>query len=279
MLITGGTGSFGQAFARRVLQSGLAERICIFSRSEHAQAAMRDALQDSRLRFFIGDVRDRDRLTRAMSGCDTVVHAAALKRIEVGAYDPIEMTRTNVDGTINVVHAAIDAGVSRVVGLSSDKAWQPKSPYGASKALGEGILLASNATVGRAGPSFRVTRYGNVAGSAGSVIPRWRAMLRAGNTTLPVTDPECTRFYMTMDEAVDLVLDAIDRADTPAEPIIPEWLPAYRLVDLAAAMGAADISVSGLPEWEKLHEGMRDGLTSDAARRLSVDELRELVAD
>lgn len=279
VLVTGGTGSFGQAFVRRVLADSLADRICVYSRGEHAQAAMAESVDDPRVRWFIGDVRDRDRLTRAMAGCDTVVHAAALKRIEVGAYNPVEMVRTNVDGAINVVHAAIDAGVARVVGLSSDKAWQPKSPYGQSKALGEAIFLASNRTVGRGGPRFVVTRYGNVAGSAGSVIPRWRHMLASGRDVLPVTDPECTRFWMSMSEAVDLVLTAVESVDDWGEPIIPDWLPAYRLADLAQAMGARDITVTGLPAYEKAHEGMRDGLTSDKARRLSVDELRALLAE
>jgi UDP-N-acetylglucosamine 4,6-dehydratase len=150
VLITGGTGSFGQAFAKRLLKDGT-ERVVILSRGEHAQAEMRERLSDDRLRFFIGDVRDRDRLRRAFEGVDVVVHAAALKRIEVGAYDPIEMVKTNVIGTMNVIEAAMDAKVKKVVGLSSDKAWQPISPYGQSKALAESLLLNANNISGKNG--------------------------------------------------------------------------------------------------------------------------------
>lgn len=273
VLITGGTGSFGQAFTKRLLKDGV-ERIVVFSRNEHAQAEMRDRLSDSRLRFFIGDVRDRDRLRRAFDGVDTVVHAAALKRIEVGVYDPIEMVKTNVTGTMNVIEAAIDAKVKRVVGLSSDKAWQPISPYGQSKALAESLLLNANSYSGRGGPSFVVTRYGNVAGSRGSVIPRWKEMKRQGVATVPVTDPDCTRFWMWMDEAVDLVIKATRTNSN--EILIPD-LPAYRLGDLASVIGVK-MNVTGLPPWEKKHEGMDDGNTSDLARRMGRDELAEAVA-
>lgn len=266
MLVTGGSGSFGQAFVRRVLASGLAERVCVYSRGEHAQAAMREAQPDSRIRWFIGDVRDRDRLRRAMDGCDTVVHAAALKRIEVGAYGPDEMVKTNVLGAMNVIEAASSAGVRHVVALSTDKAWQPISPYGQSKALAESLFLAANKSF--SGPTFGVVRYGNVWNSAGSIVPTWAAMIESGATAVPVTDPDCTRFFMLMDEAIDLVLDSIGKETIT----IPEWLPAYRVGDLATAMGV-DMRITGLPWWEKKAEGMRDDLTSDRARRMAVDEL------
>jgi len=270
VLVTGGTGSFGRAFVPRVLGLG-AERVCVFSRSEHTQAAMRDEYnEDERLRWFIGDVRDRDRLRRAMEGIETIVHAAALKRIEVGHYNPIEMVKTNVLGAINVIEAAQDAGVEKVVGLSSDKAYQPVSPYGTSKALAESLLLAANNTRGKSGPIFAVCRYGNVAGSAGSVIPKWREILKSV-ATVPVTDPDCTRFWMTMAEAVDLVTHTIE-AMRGGEMVIPK-LPAYRLEDLVDAMGAT-MDIRGLNGFEKKHEGMRDGLTSDMARRMTVSELR-----
>lgn len=268
VIITGGSGSFGQAFAKRLLRDGV-ERVVIFSRGEHTQAEMRERLNDDRLRFFIGDVRDKDRLRRAFEGCDTVIHAAALKRIEVGAYDPIEMVKTNVNGTINVIEAAMDARVKRVVGLSSDKAWQPISPYGQTKALAESLLLNANNLAGKNGPKFVVTRYGNVAGSRGSVIPRWRAM----KGTVPVTDPDCTRFWMWMDEAVDLVIQA---TKSNSDMLIPT-LPAYRLGDLADVLGVK-MDVKGLPKWEKKHEGMDFGNTSDVARRMTRDELSEAVA-
>lgn len=301
ILITGGAGSFATAFAKRLLASPMFDRICLFSRGEHRQAMAREMLErhdrDKRLRWFIGDVRDQSRLRTAMQGCSVVVHAAALKRIEVGAYNAIEMVRTNVDGAINVVEAAAASpSVFRVVALSTDKAWQPISPYGHSKALAEQIFLQANQSYG--GLQFFVTRYGNVAGSAGSVIPKWREIMDALAMMDPVarslrrvpvqmTDPECTRFWMSMAQAVDLVHTVVTFGDNQPPPVgrltsrlvIPEGLPAYRLGDLATAMGIVDYEVTGLPEYEKLHEGMRDGYTSDTARRLSVDELRTLLRE
>lgn len=267
-LITGGTGSFGQAFTRRLLDTNQANRVAILSRGEHAQASMADAFADRRMRFFIGDVRDRARLRRAFEGVDVAIHAAALKRIEVGYYNPSEMIATNIDGAVNVIEAAMDAGVKKVVALSSDKAWQPISPYGQSKALAE--TLFRNAY--QAKTKFAVTRYGNVAFSRGSVMPRWLELKLKGETVVPVTDPDCTRFYMTMAEAVDLVLDTV-KTMRGGELNIPT-LPAYRLGDLAEAMGMK-MRITGLPEWEKTHEGMADGNTSDKARRMTVAELRE----
>lgn len=271
VLITGGTGSFGRAFAEHLLRNTQVDRLCIYSRSEHAQAEMRASLgDDQRLRFFIGDVRDQARLRRAMDGVDLVVHAAALKRIEVCMYNPDEIIKTNVIGAMNVLDAARDAGVSKVVALSTDKAWQPVSAYGQSKAIAEQIMLASNNTRGRRGPLVSVTRYGNVWKSAGSVVPTWQAMIDRGIYRVPVTDPDCTRFFMTMAEACDLVLATAHAM--PSQVVIPT-LPAYRLGDLVDAMGV-DMDVKGLPWYEKKHEGMRDGLTSDQARRMTVEELR-----
>lgn len=270
VLVTGGTGSFGKAFVSRLLTLPV-ERIAVLSRGEHAQAGMRDEVGTDRVRFFVGDVRDRDRLRRAFAGVDTVVHAAALKRIEVGQYNPFEMVQTNILGAQNVIEAAIDAGVEKVVALSSDKAWQPISPYGQSKALAESMFR--NAYQGNT--RFAVTRYGNVWGSQGSVVPKWRTILAASSsTTVPVTDPDATRFFMRMSEAVDLVLDTINRM-AGGELSIPT-LPAFRLGDLAEAMGAKT-NIIGLPEWEKKHEGMCDGNTSDKARRMTVQELREVL--
>lgn len=272
LLITGGTGFFGRAFARHALAWGYT--VCIYSRNEYSQFLMRQEFcDDPRLRFFIGDVRDRDRLRRAMEGCDSVVHAAALKRIEVGAYDPIEMVKTNVVGTMNVIEAAMDAGVGKVVFLSSDKAFEPVSAYGQSKAIAESLILAANNIRGSIGPLFAAVRYGNVANSTGSVIPIWRKMIAEGKTTVPVTDPNCSRFYMTVQQAVDLVQQTLIDMQG-GELVIPDYLPAYRLGDLADAMGV-QMDVRGLGGHEKKHEGMRAGLTSDNARRMSVDELRE----
>ena len=269
MLITGGSGAFGRAFVRRLVDAGQ-RRICVYSRDEYKQAQMREEFGDDQVRYFIGDVRDKERLTRAMRGVSTVVHAAALKRIEVGAYNPCEMIKTNVLGTMNVVEAAQDAlSVRKVVYLSSDKAYQPISAYGQSKALGESLVLAANHQVGPSGPHFCVTRYGNVAGSTGSVIPTWRNLI-AQNKAVSLTDPKVTRFWMFMDEAVDLVLESINRT---IDLNIPT-LPAFELGDLCAAMGAR-FKVSKLGAFEKLHEGMSDGNFSDTARRMTVDELKE----
>lgn len=282
ILITGGTGSFGRAYVDHLLLNTKTERIIVLSRGEHAQAAMAQHITErpeiygdnaiDRLRFFIGDIRDAGRLRRAFAGASIVVHAAALKRIEVGHYNPDEMVKTNVIGTMNVIEAAQEAGVRRVVGISSDKAWQPVSAYGQSKALAETLMLSANNMRGPNGTQFLVVRYGNVAGSAGSVIPKWREKLKSSDA-VDLTDPECTRFWMFMDAAVRLVHDAATLPKNSDSVIVPT-LPAYRLHDLAVAMGAKTINVKGLPSWEKKHEGMCDGKTSDKARRLSVDELK-----
>jgi UDP-N-acetylglucosamine 4,6-dehydratase/5-epimerase len=273
VLITGGSGAFGTAFTRLLLKWMEPQRIVIFSRGEHRQAEMaRELGPDERLRFFIGDVRDRDRLRRAMEDIDVVIHAAALKRIEVGEYNPQEVKKTNIDGAANVIESATDAGVKKVVALSTDKAFQPISPYGTSKAFSESLFLAANNSRGARGPLFAVCRYGNVWNSTGSVVPTWRKILAEGGDTVPVTDPECTRFFMTMDEAVNLVLETAECMQG-GEIKIP-ILSAYRLGDLADAMGAK-MEIKGLPKWEKLHESMAEGNSSDRARRMSIAELKE----
>ena len=277
-LITGGTGSFGNAMAKRLLRTpGFQGRLIIYSRDEVKQWRMRSSMDDQRLRWFIGDVRDQPRLRRALEGVSTVIHAAALKRIEVGHYNPLEMVKTNVLGSMNVIEAAMDAKVQRVVALSTDKAYQPVSPYGYSKAMAESLFLQANHMTAKDGPRFAVTRYGNVAGSTGSVIPIWREMIAAGATEVPVTDPQVTRFWMTMDQAVDLVLQAVNALDPeyaiPKAPFIPT-LPAYQLGDLARAMGVGMV-VGKLPDWEKPHESMSEGNCSRTANRMTIDELRD----
>ena len=272
LLITGGTGFFGRAFAKHALEWGYT--VCIYSRNEYNQFLMRQEFgDDPRLRWFIGDVRDRDRLRRAMQGVDVVVSAAALKRIEIGHYAPDEMVKTNVLGSLNVVEASAESGVSKVVALSTDKAWQGRSPYGQSKAIAESLFLSANNIYGEHGPKYSVVRYGNIWRSTGSIVPYWESLIAKGETTVPVTDPECTRFFMRASEAVDLVSDTIITMNG-GELVIPETLPAYRIGDLAEAMGVS-MNIIGLPKFEKLHEGMRDGLTSDKVRRMSVEELRE----
>jgi UDP-N-acetylglucosamine 4,6-dehydratase len=228
---------------------------------------------DNRLRFFIGDVRDRWRLSRAFESVDVVVHAAALKRIEVGFYNPDEMYDTNVQGARNVILAARDAEVKKVVALSTDKAFQPVSPYGLSKAMAEYLFLAARDAATTRGPRYALCRYGNVWGSTGSVGPLWSQQLEDGAEYLKITDPECTRFFMRMEHAVQLVVDTI--TEMPETIQIPQ-LPAYRLGDLATAMGARTV-VTGLPAWEKLHESMDENNCSKDARRMTIDELKAVI--
>lgn len=269
ILITGGSGTVGQALARHAMRAGV-ERICIYSRGEAAQAEMRNIIRDNRLRFFIGDVRDQQRLRRAMDGVDTVFHAAALKRIEVGVYNPIEMVRTNVDGAVNVIEAVMDAGVRRVVAVSTDKAHSPISPYGYSKALSDALFLAANNTVSKFGPVFSVVRMGNIAGSTGSVIPTWRAQIKRGER-ITLTDPECTRFWISPTQAAAYIFDC---AELNGSIWWPSDLPAYRLGDLAKAMGAHEQEIIGLHDFEKRHEFMCDGFSSEHAPRLTVEQLK-----
>jgi UDP-N-acetylglucosamine 4,6-dehydratase len=275
VLITGGSGFLGRALVRRLLETDASQRICVFSRGEHAQADMREELgNDSRMRFFIGDVRDYSRLKRAMSGVSLVIHAAALKRIEVGHYNPTEMIRTNVDGTVNAVEAAQDAGVAKFLFISSDKAFQPVSAYGQSKALAESAVLAANAGAGGK-TKFAACRYGNVWLSTGSVVPKWLEAIKT-HVMPTMTHPDCTRFFMTCHEAVSLVLDTAS-VMTGGELAIPD-LPAYRLGTLAMAMGI-NPTVTGLPKWEKQHEGMGPDHDSAGARRMTVEELRVHLAE
>lgn len=259
----------------RYLIESTEHHVVILSRDEAKQADMLQGYSDQeRIRMFIGDVRDLQRLYRAFDGVDVVLHAAALKRIEVGHYNPTEMVKTNVLGTMNVIEAAQDCGVKKVVGLSTDKAFQPVSAYGNTKATMESLLLAANNTRGKDGPIYAVTRYGNVAGSNGSIIPKWRKLIAEGKP-LSVTDPTCTRFYMTTVEAVDLVWRTVETMNG-GELVIPD-LPAYAVGDLGVAMAGEDwpVTVTGLDPWEKKHEGMDFEHSSDKARRMSVSELRE----
>lgn len=276
ILITGGTGSFGRAFTAYALERGV-ERVCIFSRGEHAQAEMRAQYpNEGRLRWFVGDVRDRDRLRRAMEGVEVVIAAAALKRVEVGEYDPLEVVKTNIGGAANIIEAAQDAGVKKVVALSTDKAESPTNLYGATKLVAEKLFLAANNITGDKGPRFAVCRYGNIWNSTGSVVPIWNKMKAEGKTTVPLTDPECTRFFMKIDEAVELVQKTIETMKG-GELVIPD-LPAYRLGDLIEAMGV-DAEIIGLPSYEKRHESLSADKISDKACRMTIKQIKEMLCD
>ncbi len=273
VLITGGTGTLGHGIVERLLQGNDCRRICIFSRGEKEQASMaRNFNNDSRLRFFIGDVRDYMRLRRAMDGCEVVVHAAALKRIEVGVYNPEEMVKTNVLGSANVIEAARNTGVARCVLISTDKAFEPISPYGYTKALAEYFFTAADACT--TSTRYSRVRYGNVWGSAGSVVPLWRSVLVSRGRP-EIRDPECTRFFMLLSEAVDFVLGAIEKMKG-GELFVPD-LPAYRLDNLSHVMAGmyptATWVITGLPKHEKLHESMEEGKCSKDARRMTDEEL------
>lgn len=266
ILVTGGSGFLGEGIIERLLRESDVKRICIYSRGEYRQFLLRQQFTDPRLRWFIGDVRDADRLWRAMHGIDIVIHAAALKRIEVGEYNPSEMFATNIQGSQNVLDAAERAGVKRAVLVSSDKAFEPVSPYGISKAAAESLFRCHSGTV-----DTSILRYGNVAGSTGSIIPVWRSQ-----NVVKVTDPNCTRFWMTRDEAVALVLDAAWYGTLRGEIALPLRLRAFRVGDLAEAMGKV-YDVIGLPAHEKPHESLNADFCSLNAPRMTVAELeREL---
>lgn len=270
VLITGGTGFLARGLVRRLLDHGC-ERICIFSRGEFAQAQMRRQFgDDERLRWMIGDVRDRDRLELAMERVHWVIHAAALKRIETGAYNPSELTKTNVIGSQNVIDAARRANVAKALLISSDKAFEPVSPYGQSKALAESLFLTAN-NIYPHGPRYSVVRYGNVFNSTGSVVPMWKEVIQSGATEVPVTSSDATRFFMRLSEAVDLVIGTM-REMQGGEINVPT-LPAYRVGDLVDAMNVRS-RVIGFPKHEKMHESMAEGNCSRDARRMTVDELR-----
>jgi UDP-N-acetylglucosamine 4,6-dehydratase len=255
VLITGGTGTFGTAVTARLLALPL-KAIRLFSRGEVAQAASARRFTDPRMRFLIGDVRDRERLRRAMEGADVVIHAAALKRIEVCERDPLECIKTNVGGAVNVVEAAIDAGVGRVMGVSSDKAAAPHTLYGDSKALAEGLFSAAHAYAGAHNTIFASCRYGNVTGSRGSLIPVLLQQRESGRVTL--TDPEMTRFWMSIGQATQFVVDRIeDMRDLRPGPIYVPLLPSVFVRDVFRAVAPeAEVQIIGRRGREKLHEAM-----------------------
>jgi len=256
LLITGGTGSFGQAFVAEILgRFPRMERLVVFSRDELKQFEMAQKFPVDRysgIRFFLGDVRDRPRLRRALEGIEVVVHAAALKQVPAAEYNPMEFVHTNVLGAENLIEACVDAGVRRVVALSTDKAAAPINLYGATKLCSDKLFVAANAYIGR-NTVFSVVRYGNVMGSRGSVIPFF--LERAKTKELPITDPSMTRFNITLQEGVEMVLWALQNA-LGGEIFVPK-IPSYRITDLAKAIGpSCRQKIVGIRPGEKVHEEM-----------------------
>lgn len=262
VLITGGTGSFGRAFVEHLLASR-ARKIIVFSRDEQKHYALDRQLNDRRMRFFVGDIRDRDRLQTALRDVDVVVHAAAMKHVPICEYNPIEAVQTNVQGARNLIEAAMSCGVERVIALSTDKAVSPANLYGATKLCMEKLLIAANAYAGDRTTRFSVVRYGNVMGSAGSVIPLFRAQRQRGQLT--ITDSRMTRFWIEMPEAIALVLRGLELM-TGGEIFIPK-LPTTDIETLAEAVapGVPRTSV-GIRPGEKLHETL---ISAEEARRTS----------
>lgn len=265
VLITGGTGSFGRRMARTLLKSSKARKVIIFSRDEYKQYEMQQQMRpewEPRLRFFIGDVRDRDRLDLAMRGVDICIHAAALKHVPAAEYNPFECIHTNVMGAENVVRASLRANVRKVVALSTDKAANPINLYGASKLASDKIFIAANHLSGVGETRFAVVRYGNVVGSRGSVIPYFRKLIAGGTDCLPITDPRMTRFWITLQQGVDFVASSLSMM-RGGEIFVPK-IPSMRVVDMAHTLAPhLPQRVVGIRPGEKLHEVM---VTADDAR-------------
>ena len=268
ILITGGTGSFGKQFTEMVLKKYNPKKIIIYSRDEFKQDVMRKDFEQkfpeksSKLRFFIGDVRDKDRLYRAFKGVNYVIHAAAMKQVPACEYNPFEAIKTNINGAQNIVDAALDRGVKKVIALSTDKAVNPINLYGGTKLVSDKLFVSANSYRGDEGTVFSVVRYGNVSGSRGSVIPFFRELLNNGATELPITDTRMTRFWMTLDDAVDLVVKALEESKGGETYVFKN--PSYKITDIAEAMNpGGKIKVVGIREGEKLHEVM---ITSDDSR-------------
>jgi len=261
ILVTGGTGSFGNKFVEIVLAQHRPRRLVVFSRDELKQSEMQGRFNDPRLRFFIGDVRDRERLVRAMHDVDVVVHAAALKQIPACEYNPFEAIQTNVMGAKNVIDAAIDCGVKRVIALSSDKACQPINLYGATKLCAEKLFVQGNAYGYGRGTHLACVRYGNVIGSRGSVIPLFEA--QRANGTVTVTDPKMTRFWITLEQGVDFVIRCLGLMRA-GEIFVPK-LPSMRIMDLVGAVApGCRAEFVGIRPGEKLHEVL---ISEDEARQ------------
>jgi UDP-N-acetylglucosamine 4,6-dehydratase len=258
ILVTGGTGSFGQEFVKRVLEGFKPRRLIVYSRDEYKQYEMAQLFGDARfpsIRYFIGDIRDRDRLEMALRGVDVVIHAAALKHVPAAEYNPFECINTNVLGAENLVQAAIRSGVKRVLALSTDKAASPINLYGVSKLAADKLFVAGNNLGAPSGTLFSVVRYGNVIGSRGSVVPLFRKLIAQGADSLPITDPRMTRFWITLEQGVEFVLSCLALM-RGGEIFIPR-IPSMKVVDMARALAPkAAHRVVGIRPGEKLHEVM-----------------------
>ena len=258
ILITGGTGSFGKNMVKQLLANHNPRRISVFARGEYNHFLLQNSLskeEQEKVRFFVGDVRDLDRLVMAMRNIDIVIHAAAQKQVPLAEYNPFECIRTNVIGAENVVQSSIRAGVSKVIALSTDKAVNPINLYGASKLASDKIFVAANSLASGTGTRFSVVRYGNVLGSRGSVVPFFRGLLKEGATELPVTDDRMTRFWITLDEAVAFTISCIDMM-RGGEIFVPK-IPSMLITDLTTALAPdVPIKIVGIRPGEKLHELM-----------------------
>jgi len=273
VLITGGTGSLGKSLVDYMLRETKVRRIAIFSRDELKQQHLRIQFKDDpRLRWFLGDVRDLDRLKRAFHGVDFVIHAAALKQVDTGEYNPMEFVKTNVLGSQNVIDASIDAGVKRVVALSTDKASSPINLYGATKLTADKLFVAANNYSHAYGTSFAVVRYGNVMGSRGSVIPFFQEIATQGKP-LPITDLRMTRFWISIESAVKFVIDSLEMM-SGGELYVPR-IPSMKIIDLARAVAPnSELEEIGMRPGEKLHEEM---ISADDSRRTIILENRFVV--
>ncbi|WP_295022713.1 UDP-N-acetylglucosamine 4,6-dehydratase (inverting) [Sulfurimonas sp.] len=255
ILITGGTGSFGKKYTEMILKKYKPNKIIIFSRDELKQYEMAQTFTDSCMRYFIGDVRDEKRLLKAMRGVDFVIHAAALKHVPIAEYNPMECIKTNIMGAQNVIDAALEAGVQKVIALSTDKAANPVNLYGATKLASDKLFVAANNLTGDRETKFSVVRYGNVIGSRGSVVPFFQKLILEGATELPITDVKMTRFLITLEDGVKFVLKNFERMQG-GEIFIPK-IPSMKMTDLALAMAPnLPHKIIGIRPGEKLHEIM-----------------------
>jgi UDP-N-acetylglucosamine 4,6-dehydratase len=280
ILITGGTGSFGRAFAKRLLTDNVCNKVVIFSRDEWKQWDMQQTdpiFSHPKIRYFLGDVRDSERLRRAFNEIHYVVHAAALKQVPAAEYNPAEFIKTNIIGGMNVIDASLDCGVERVIALSTDKAVNPINLYGATKLCSDKLFCAGHSYVGLRGyPRFSVVRYGNVLGSRGSIIPLWRKMLDEGCKELPLTDIRMTRFWITLDQAVDFVLESFSHM-RGSEIFVPK-IPSMKISDLAEVMAPGiPHKILGIREGEKLHELMVSN--EDARHTLEFDKFYMIIPE